>query len=176
MICLALGFGALGFWAARRARRCGYYGHGGGWHHHHHGWSHGGWNHGGWHGGHRRRGLHMALAHIDATPAQERAIVAEVDKLTERVYAAKSTFREGRADLGAAVRGPVLDDAALGAVLGRVDGATAEVRSATLDALRNIHAVLDDNQRNQLADILDHGNWWRGGRRGGPSGGGPYRV
>ncbi len=172
MICLALGLGVLGFWAARKARRCrGYYGHG--WHHHH-GW-HGGW-YGGWHD-RRRRGLHMALAHIDASPAQERAIIAEVDKLTERLWQAKSTIKDGRGDLGAAVRGPVLDDAALGAVLGRVDAATAEMRSATLDALRNIHAVLDDNQRNQLADIIDHGGWWRSGRRGpGASGGGPYRV
>jgi hypothetical protein len=60
-------------------------------------------------------------------------------------------------------------------VLGRVDGATAEARTAVLEALRNIHAVLDDNQRNQLADLLDRG-WWRRGPNGGPHGGHPYRV
>jgi Spy/CpxP family protein refolding chaperone len=173
MICLALGLGILGFWAARKARRCrGYY-----WHHHHpYGWANGGW-YGGWHGRYRRHGLHMALAHIDATPAQERAIVAEVDRLSERVHAAKATVMEGRADLGAAVRGPVLDDAALGAVLGRADSASAEVRSAMIDALRNIHGVLDDKQRHQLADFIDGHYWWGMGRRGpGASGGGPYRV
>jgi uncharacterized membrane protein len=111
----------------------------------------------------------MALSHIDASPAQERAIVAEVDKLKERLYAARSGLREGRADLAAAVRGPVLDDAALGAVLGRVDGATAEARGAILDALRNIHGVLDDKQREQLAELVDRGGWRR-------PGGGPYRV
>lgn len=173
MICLALGLGILGFWAARKARRCrGFYGHG--WHPHH-GW-HGGW-YGGWHGGYRRRGLHMALAHIDASPAQERAIVAEVDRLQERVYAAKASMMEGRADLAAAVRGPVLDDAALGAVLGRVDASSAEMRSAMIDALRNIHGVLDDKQRHQVADFIDGHFWWGMGRRGpGASGGGPYRV
>jgi hypothetical protein len=37
-----------------------------------------------------------------------------------------------------------------------------------LDALREIHAVLDDRQRAQVADLLDHsGGWWRGW--------GPYR-
>jgi hypothetical protein len=72
----------------------------------------------------------MALAHIDATPAQERAIVAEVDKLKERLYVAKATIKDGRGDLAAAVRGPTLDDATLGAMLGRVDGATAEARTA----------------------------------------------
>jgi hypothetical protein len=39
-----------------------------------------------------------------------------------------------------------------------------------VDAVRNIHAVLDDKQRERLADLLDQG-WWRG--RGGGS---PYRV
>lgn len=167
MICIALGLGVLGFIAARKARRC-HRGHGGWHHHHHHGW-HG---RGGWYGNYyarrHRAGLHMALAHIDATPAQERAIVAEVDKLHDRLHTARSTVKDGRADLAAAIRGSTLDDAALGAVLGRVDSATAEARGALLDALRNIHATLDDRQRAQLADLLDQG-WWR-------RVGSPYRV
>ena len=169
MMCLALGLGVLGFAAFRKARRChgggGGYGWHGGWHGHH-------GHHGGWHrgGGFARRGLYMGLAHIDASPAQERAIIGEVEKLRERVRAAKGNVKEARGDLAAAVRGLVLDDAALGAVLGRVDGATGEARAAVLEALRNIHGVLDDKQREQVADLLDKG-WWRG--RGG---GGPYRV
>jgi hypothetical protein len=74
---------------------------------------------------------------------------------------------DARADLAAAVRGPVLDDAALGAVLGRIDAAFGEVRSAALDALRGVHEVLDDRQRADVADLLEHrGVWWRrpGGR------------
>jgi len=174
MICIALGLGVLGFIAARKARRC--HRGGFGWHHHHHhGWR-GGWHSGGFYGRHghgpwggrHRAGLHMALAHIDATPAQERAIVAEVDKLSDRLRTARSTMKDGRADLAAAIRGETLDDAALGAVLGRVDGATGEARGAVLEALRNIHATLDDKQRAQLADLLDQG-WWR-------RGGSPYRV
>ena len=167
MICLALGLGILGFAAARHARRChrGYYGHHHGWH----GWHH----HDEWGGGFGRRGLYMALSRLDATPAQERAIVHEVDRLRDRLRGAKAGVRDARPDLAAALRGPVLDDAALGAVLGRVDAATTEARGAITDALRNIHGLLDDRQRDQVADLLDHG-WSRRGR--GPSGGGPYRV
>lgn len=165
MICLALGLGVLGAVAFHKARRChrGYgcgntYGWGGPpWGHHH-----------GHHRGFGRRGLYMALSHIDASPAQERAIIAEVDKLRERLWGARAGMKDARGDLAAAIRGPVLDDAALGAVLGRVDGATADARGAVLDALRNIHGVLDDKQREQLAGLLDQG-WWR-------RGGGPYRV
>ena len=168
MICLAIGLGVLGFVAARKARRCSRGYHGWGWHHHHHH---------GWRGGGGRRGLYIALSHLDASPAQERAIISEVDKLRERLHSARVTLKDGRGDLAAAIRGGTLDDAALGVVLGRVDSATGEARSAALDALRNIHAVLDDKQREQLADILENGWWgtsWRG-RRGGGSGG-PYRV
>jgi uncharacterized membrane protein len=116
----------------------------------------------------------MALSRLDASPAQERAIIAEVDKLREKLWSTKRAVKDSRGDLAAAIRSSELDDAALGAVLGRVDGATAEARSAILDALRNIHAVLDDKQRAQLADILEGGFWRRG--PGGPHGGHPYRV
>jgi hypothetical protein len=167
MTCLAIAIGVMGLIAMRRAhRRChGYYGHGGhgpfghGWHGHH------GWR--GRHGGRSRMMLHALFMRIDASPAQERAIIAEVERLQDRLRGAKSGLHDARGDLAAALRGPVLDDAALGAMLGRADAATGEVRSAVIDALRGIHGVLDDRQRGQVADLLDHGGWWRGF--------GPYR-
>ncbi len=165
MICLALGLGVLGAVAFHKARRChrGYHGYG-----NYYGWGGPPWMHHHHHGGFGRRGLYMALSHLDASPAQERAIIAEVEKLREKLHASKAGVKDARGDLAAAIRGPVLDDAALGAVLGRVDGATADARAAVIEALRNIHAVLDDKQREQLASLLDQG-WWR-------RGGSPYRV
>jgi hypothetical protein len=159
MICLALGLGILGFCAMRRAHRRCYGHHGYGWHgpwgsygHHHHGRA-------------NRWMLHALFRRIDASPAQERAIVGEIDKLQERVWAAKHGLADARGDLAAALRGPVLDDAALGAVLGRADATTGEVRAAIIDALRNIHGLLDDKQRQTVADLLDRGGggWWRSG-------------
>jgi Spy/CpxP family protein refolding chaperone len=162
MICLALGLGILGFVAVRRAR-CyhNYYGHGGGgfgppwqqWHHH---------------GRRHHRGLYMVFNRLDCSPAQERTIIAEIDQLKHKLRDTKWGMRDARGDLAAALRGPTLDDAALGAVLGRVDTATAATRAAVLEALRNVHAVLDDRQREQLAEMLD-GGWFK-------RGGSPYRV
>lgn len=168
MICLAVAIGVLGVAAMRRAhRRChGYHGYGCGGP-----FGYGYYGHHGF-GGRRARGrmmLHALFSRIDASPAQERAIIAEVEKLQDRVRGAKGGLHDARGDLAAALRGPVLDDAALGAVLGRVDAATGEARAAVLDALRGIHGVLDDRQRAQVADLLDRGaGWWRGGW-------GPYR-
>ena len=182
---LAIGLGLLGLFALRRAhRRChghGYaYGYGcghggpGGPGCHGPGCDEGGGGWGGWRGrwappwirhGRRNWMLHAALARLDATPAQERAIVAELDKLAERVHAAKAGLGDARGDLAAALRGAALDDAALGGALGRVDGTTAEIRRAGIDALRAIHAILDEKQRAQLADLVDRsgGGWWRRG-------------
>jgi uncharacterized membrane protein len=168
---LAIALGLVGLFALRHAhRRCRGYGYHG--HHGHHGChGHGYGGQGPWGGrgpgrgfGRRSWMMHAALARLDATPAQERAIVAEIDRLTERVHAAKSSLKDARGDLAAAIRSAALDDAALGGALGRADTVTVEIRSAALDALRGIHAILDDKQRAQLADMLDRGGgWWRGG-------------
>lgn len=164
MICFAAAMGVLGIAAMRRAHRCSHGHHGAGWHgpfgHAERGW--------------RERGvrmmMHALFRRIDASPAQERAIIAEIEKLQDRVRGAKAGVHDARADLAAALRGPVLDDAALGAVLGRVDSAIGEARSATIDALRGVHGVLDDRQRAQVADLLEHrgGWWWRSGAPGVP--------
>lgn len=166
MTCLAVAIGILGIAAMRRAhRRCHGYGHGCGGP-----FGYGFRGHHGF-GGRGTRGrwmVHALLSRIDASPAQERAIINEVEKLQDRVRGAKGGVREARGDLAAALRGPALDDAALGAVLGRVDAATGEARSAVVDALRGIHGLLDDRQRGQVADLLDRGGGWWGGS-------GPYR-
>jgi Spy/CpxP family protein refolding chaperone len=153
MLPLAIGLGILGIVAMRRA------------HHRCHGYHGYGWQPRRY--GRRNWMLHRMFERIDASPAQERAIVGEVDRLQDRVRQARHGIKDARGDLSAALRGPVLDDAALGAVLGRVDAATGEVRAAVIEALRNVHAVLDDKQRNELADLLDR-RWSRGG--------GPYRM
>lgn len=180
MMCLALGlgiFGALAFAKARRLRRAYYFGGGcgpfagggcdGGWHGHHHHHHHG---FGGWHR-RRRWVLGAALQRIEATPAQERAIVAEVDRLEQRLKAARGGLADLRGELGEVLRGPSVDDAALAGLTGRIDTATGEARAALLDALRNLHQLLDEKQRERVADLLGKGGGWRG-----PGGGGPYRM
>jgi uncharacterized membrane protein len=163
MICLAAAFGVLGIAAMGRAhrhcRRDDAYGDG---------------LLGDRDIGRRRRGarmmFHALFRRIDATPAQERAILAEADKLSDRAQAARAGVHDARGDLAAALRSPVLDDAALGAALGRIDAAVGEVRAAAIDAVRGVHGVLDDAQRGQLAEVIERRGGWRrhSGRRSAP--------
>ncbi len=126
----------------------------------HHGWH-------GRHGGRRRWMLDVALERIDASPAQERAIIAEVDQLEERLHTARRGLRDLRGPLADAVAASELDEAALAGVLHGVDQAGAEARAAVVDALRKLHALLDDKQRAELGSLLG---------RGAARGGAPYRT
>lgn len=112
--------------------------------------------------------LYMMFSRLDATPTQERAVMHEIGNLKAKMRDSRATLRDSRADLAAALRSTVLDDAVLATVVGRVDTATTETRAAILEAVRNIHAVLDDHQREKLAAMLD-GGWFK-------RGGSPYRV
>ena len=111
--------------------------------------------------------MHAALARLDVTPAQQRQIYSELERLRGRVREARAGLSDARGDLAAAVRGPRVDDAALGAALGRFDAAVLAGRTAALDALRSIHGVLDDTQRERLGHIV--------AGTPAPCVGGPYR-
>jgi ribosomal protein L15 len=190
MMQLAIGLGILGFFLARRRRylRRLYHGgpmgcHGSGprlnegcdgedggeRHHHHRSWGrdrfggHRGHPMGGKRGRMRRFMLHRLLRELDASPAQERAILAELEQLERRVRAAGELVRDSKAELAQVVGSSELDEAALAAVTSRYDSATADVREAGVGTLRAIHALLDDAQRTRLAELMDHKPWWRGG-------------
>lgn len=141
-----------------------------GWHPHHE--ERGGHFRGGpW--GHRGRGGRRHLARrfmlrrlfreLDASPAQERAIIAELEQLEARVHTAGELLREGKAELAQAMGSPELDEEALKAVTSRMDTAAADLREAGVGALRAVHALLDDGQRRRLAELMDRKPWWRGG-------------
>ncbi|HVV85235.1 MAG TPA: hypothetical protein VHE35_19370 [Kofleriaceae bacterium] len=167
MLLLAIGIGALGALAFRRAHRryhghgrCG--GHGRYWRHHHGPW-----------GGHRARRrwmIDLALERIDASPAQERAIIAELEQLEDRLHTAGRGLRDLRGPLADAFRASELDEGALAGIVHDAEQAHNAGRDAVVDTLRKIHGLLDDRQREQLASLLG-----RGARRGAP-GGAPYRT
>jgi len=135
------------------------------WHHHHHG--HHGHHHG--HGPGSRAALYHVLAELDCTPAQERAIRDEVDGVMRVVRELGEERRASRDDLARAVAGADLDRAALDAMFARHDQRLVAVRGEVVAALGRIHAVLDERQRERLADLI------RGGGRGHWHGFGPYR-
>jgi len=110
----------------------------------------------------RGRGVvYSILGRLEATPAQEKAILSALDELKESVGHLRGTGREVRADVARAIRGSLLDDVALENATARIDDAGPKLRAAVRTAVAKIHEVLDDRQRKMLADMIDSS--WRAG-------------
>lgn len=137
-----------------------------------HGW--GGPGHGPWHGfgpgprGDHRRGRWMwaVLSRLELSPAQEKVVRAELEKLKQTAKGMRDEGKQSRADMANAIRGEELDENALAAMFMRHDDRLHDLRQDLGGALGRIHAVLDPDQRERLADLISRGSF--GGRFGGP--------
>jgi uncharacterized membrane protein len=137
-------------------------GHGGGWagrwrHHHRH--------HEG--GGGPRSFLWHALARLELSPAQEKVVRAEVDELKKKARSLKDEGRSARGDMARSIRGEDFEEGALAAMFIRHDDLLHGLRGDLAGALGRIHAVLDPEQRERLAELIESGR--------GRAWGGPYR-
>ena len=126
-----------------------------------------GWGHergpGGWGGGGGRwwrGGLALALRRLQATPDQEQVIREELDKLGAAFREHREEWSASRHDVAEAIRNESFDATTMGELFGRHDERLEELRKAVMEALGRIHAVLDDTQRQRLAEMIDRG---RGG-------------
>jgi len=108
-----------------------------------------------------RNVVYSILGRLEATPGQEKAILAAIDELKETARDLRGMGRDVRADVARAIRGPMLDDVALEGATARIDDASLKLRAAARAAIAKIHEVLDDRQRKMLGDMI--GSSWRGG-------------
>jgi hypothetical protein len=104
----------------------------------------------------RGRGVvYSLLGRLDATPAQEKAILAALDELQRIARDLRGIGRDVRSDVARAIRGSMLDDVALEGATARIDDATLKLRAAARAAIAKIHEVLDDRQRKMLGNIIE---------------------
>lgn len=143
---------------ARRAMWGRYaYAHGGG--------CHGGFR-GGWHGRRgrpeRREGFSRAAGEIfkrrlRIDDEQEGIVDHALADLRKAVEELGRELDDSRAALAEAFRGEQVDDAALSAVFARHDDAVARARREVVSTAKQVHAVLDKDQRKQAADWIASG-------------------
>jgi uncharacterized membrane protein len=130
------------------------HGHGfhGSHHGHHHGWGRFG-GRGSWAG--PRRGLYHLLEALDATPAQEKVIMAAVEEVRAAAGELRGEFRQSRVDLAQAFRAASFDAEVMGNAFARHDEQLETLRKAVTGALAKVHDALDERQRARLAEWLD---------------------
>ena len=111
--------------------------------------------------------LRGIFARLDTTPGQEREIRAAIEEFENAARAAKGGLHDVREDLARAVRGESFDEVAAGEASVRANVATNAMKDAFEAALKRVHAVLDANQRERLAELIATGPSF-GGRWGNP--------
>lgn len=140
----------------------GWSGHQGGWGHHH-----GGWGREGFSGGpFWMRGL---FERLDTSPGQEKVIREAAEELRASGAGLREELKKTREDIAKAVRSPGFDETILGELFARHDTVLEKMRKDAVGAIGKVHAVLEDRQRERLADLIGAGPFGRGG-------GGPYRT
>jgi Spy/CpxP family protein refolding chaperone len=132
----------------------------------------------GGHFGHRGRGwgygrfgwFDRLFDRLGITSSQERDVRAAVDEFFTAARDFKRDVVDTRADVARSVKADAFDETLMGEVFSRHDDAMDKLRKSFVGALARIHSVLDDRQRERLADLIASGmghGWGRGG--------GPYR-
>jgi uncharacterized membrane protein len=109
----------------------------------------------------------MLFDRLETTPGQEKAIRAEVRGLRDRAKVLKDERGRTRDDLAAAIRDEGFSEVVMGEMFARHDDVLRELRQDVVGALVRIHSVLEPEQRERLAKVIESG------RR--PFWGGPYR-
>ena len=143
---------------------------GGGWGYRGHGGHDGDW------GGHRHgadwdRGgpfwLRGLFERLGTSPAQEKVIREAIDEARRSASELRDEARHTRGDVARAVRSASFDETVLGELFARHDTHLEKMRKDMVGVLGKVHAVLDDRQREVLAQLIERGPF-AGGFRGGP--------
>lgn len=149
---------------------------GGGWGHrgHHDGERGGGWGErGGWRDG-GAFWLRALFERLDTSPGQEKVIREAIDELRRNASELRDEGKHTRADVAKAVKSPSFDETVMGELFARHDTHLEKMRKEVVGAIAKVHAVLDDKQRDALAQLIERGPF-AGGFGGGGFGGGPFR-
>jgi hypothetical protein len=104
--------------------------------------------------------LRGILRRLETTPTQEKALRDAAKEFHEGAKALKGEARRSRVDVAATLRRSSVDEVALGELFARHDGALDSVRKAFVGLTIRVHEILDDTQRERLAQLIELGPRW----------------
>jgi Spy/CpxP family protein refolding chaperone len=113
--------------------------------------------------------LRALFLRLGTTPGQEKVIVTSVEELRGTMKGAKEALRGTRKDLADAFRRGPIDEAAMADIFVRHDTVISETRRKAVESLGRIHEALTDEQRAEVADLIENGPGFAG-RFGAPWG------
>jgi len=105
----------------------------------------------------RRWFLRNLFERLDTTPGQEKVIMKGIDAISDQMETGRRELRDVRRQVAQALGGDVLDEAVLGSALERVEDLMAKTKLELTQALMEVHAALDGEQRRELAELIAEG-------------------
>jgi transposase len=102
----------------------------------------------------RRWAMRWLFEELETTPGQEKAILSSLDSFRDQLEAGRGELDAARNELAQAFGGDVLDETALNAAIGRLEGMASKMRSQLVASVTEIHASLDGRQRRQAAELI----------------------
>jgi hypothetical protein len=109
-------------------------------------------------GGRPRQLVHMLFAQLDTTPGQEKAIVAGLETLRERMAGTRRELDAVCRELAVIVGGAVFDQGAYDAVKARADDLYGRFSADLRGLLELVHDTLDADQRRKFAELIHDGS------------------
>lgn len=123
---------------------------------------HGGWERGPWTRGpgfSRRSVLRALFLRLDTTPGQEKAIVEIVARTRSELRALRGELARSRREIAALVGSELLERDALERELDAQTPSWQRARALIVDALTEVHTLLDTRQRRELGALLADGSF-----------------
>ncbi len=110
-----------------------------------------------YYGGYGGRGLYRVLSRLETSPGQEKVIRTALEDLRQASRQTCSEARDARPQLAEMIRAEQLDKAALGSWFETRHDSLRDLQSRIERALGDIHDVLDDRQKKELAHLVERG-------------------
>ena len=108
----------------------------------------------------RGGGLYRVLSRLAASPGQEKVIRGTVEELRQRGRTLWTSAREARPALADLIRADRLDEQALDAWFESRFSALRDMQAGIRRGLSEVHDVLDDRQRKELAHLVERTPRW----------------
>lgn len=106
----------------------------------------------------RRFALRRVYDSLDTSPSQEQVIEDAIRKLERESEELRGQMRNGRFEVARALRNETLDREALEQLGDKQQAAIQQLKTKALDAISEVHAVLDPRQRSLLSELISEGH------------------
>jgi len=98
--------------------------------------------------------LARLLRSLDVSDEQEAAISPHIKTFRKRMKTLGKERHLTRSDLGKAMASPDFDETIMGELFARHDEQLREARKDLVEVMAHVHAILDERQREKLAEFL----------------------